>query len=266
MTTKNISKLVAGAAIALSSLTAHATIVEFETSLGNFKVNLHDENTPITVQNFLSYVNDGSYDNTIIHRTVENFVVQGGGAKFEGTLPPTWIETKGEITNEPVYSNVTATISMAKRGGQINSATSQWFINLKDNSTALDPVDSIGGGAYAVFGEVIEDGMSVVNAIADVPRCDTGHGGFAEVPMPNYTTEQCADSSHVPGQENFVTIYSVTIVNSASNTADSLSPVANTLYVEPTTPPPSGGDNSSSGGSMAWLSLSALLLLVRRKK
>lgn len=265
MTTKNISKLVAGAAIALSSLTAHATIVEFETSLGNFKVNLHDEKTPITVQNFLSYVNDGNYDNTIIHRTVENFIVQGGGAKFEGELPPTWIETKGEITNEPIYSNVTATISMAKRSGQINSASSQWFINLKDNSGALDPVDSIGGGAYAVFGEVIEDGMNVVNAIADVPRCDTTLAGFRELPMPDYTAEQCADTTHVPGQENFVTIYSVTIVDSASNTADSLSPVANTLYVEPTTPPPSGGD-SSSGGSMGWLSLSALLLLVRRKK
>ena len=265
MTTKNISKLVAGAAIALSSLTAHATIVEFETSLGNFKVNLHDEKTPITVQNFLSYVNDGNYDNTIIHRTVENFIVQGGGAKCEGELPPTWIETKGEITNEPIYSNVTATISMAKRSGQINSASSQWFINLKDNSGALDPVDSLGGGAYAVFGEVIEDGMNVVNAIADVPRCDTTLAGFRELPMPDYTADQCADTTHVPGQENFVTIYSVTIVDSASNTADSLSPVANTLYVEPTTPPPSGGD-SSSGGSMGWLSLSALLLLVRRKK
>lgn len=265
MTTKNISKFIAGAAIALSSMSASATIVEFETSLGNFKVNLHDETTPITVENFLSYVNDGNYNNTIIHRTVENFVVQGGGAKFEGTLPPVWIDTKAEIRNEPVYSNVTATISMAKRGGQINSATSQWFINLKDNSAALDPIDSLGGGAYAVFGEVIEGGMDVITAIANVPRCDTTLAGFRELPMPNYTADQCADTTHVPGQENFVTIYSVTIVDSATNTADSLAKVANTLYVEPTTPPPSNGD-SSSGGSLGWLSLSALLLLARRKK
>lgn len=250
------------ACLGMATFTSQATIVEFQTSLGNFKVNLHDETTPKTVENFLTYVNDGAYDDTIIHRTVDNFIVQGGGAKFEGTLPPTWLTPNASIMNEPVYSNVTATISMAKQSGKINSATSQWFINTVNNASVLDPIDAFGGGAYAVFGEVIEDGMNVVNAIADVQRCDTSYPGFRELPMPNYTSEQCTEK-FVPGVENFVTIHQIVIVDSSSSTADSLSPVTNKLYKEPVSPPTGGGD--SGGGSMAWFSAFALFAFGLRK-
>ncbi|WP_286232823.1 peptidylprolyl isomerase [Thalassotalea sediminis] len=249
--------------LGLSAASAQATIVEFQTSHGNFKVNLHDETTPKTVENFLNYVTEGKYDNTIIHRTVDDFVIQGGGAKFEGELPPEWIETNGTIENEPAYSNVKATISMAKQSGRINSASSQWFINLKDNSSTLDPVDVYGGGAYAVFGEVIEDGMNVVNAIAEVPRCDTGHGGFRELPMPDYE-DQCGDADAVPGQENFVNIYQVVIYDATVSTDADLTSTKNTLYEKSLEQPKSSG---SSGGSFSWF---ALLLcafpLVFRKK
>lgn len=256
------------AACALSAATCHATIVEFQTSHGNFKVNLHDETTPKTVENFLRYVNEGIYDDTLIHRTVDDFVVQGGGAKFEGTLPPTWIETFDAIKNEPVYSNVTATISMAKQRGEIDSATSQWFINLKNNAAVLDPVDIYNGGAYAVFGEVIEDGMDVIKAIAAVERCDTRHVGFREMPMPNYA-EQCGDASAVPGVENFVTVHKVVVFDSTVNTAGDLASVKNTLYKDNnSTPTPDNGSSSSSGGgSLSWLALMLLALpLVGRKK
>ena len=248
-------------ALGLTSVASHATIVEFQTSHGNFKVNLYDEGTPKTVENFLSYVTEGKYDNTIIHRTVDDFIIQGGGAKFEGTLPPAWIETNGTIVNEPVFSNVKATISMAKQGGKINSAASQWFINLKNNASILDPVDKYGGGAYAVFGEVIGDGMDVVNAIAAVERCDTKLTGFREMPMPDYE-DLCGNSSAVPGQENFVTVHNVVVYDSTVNSADDLSPAKNTLYKAAPDKPKS----SSGGGSFSWavLLLCALPLALRK--
>ncbi|GLX77178.1 hypothetical protein tinsulaeT_05180 [Thalassotalea insulae] len=249
-------------AAAFNSTNALATIVEFQTSHGNFKVNLHDETTPKTVNNFLNYLNAGKYNNSIIHRTVDDFVIQGGGAKFEGTLPPTWLETENPIDNEPVYSNVAATISMAKQSGKINSATSQWFINTKNNASVLDPVDPYGGGAYAVFGEVIEDGMDVVNAIAEIPRCNTGYDGFKELPMPDYQ-DQCGDASAVPGQENFVTIYQVVIYDNTTKTDDNLSSIKNTLYK---TSVDKADNNSSSGGSITWLALILLALPFCRKK
>lgn len=249
-------------ALGLGATTAQATIVEFQTSHGNFKVNLHDETTPKAVENFLQYVTEGKYDNTLIHRTVDDFVIQGGGAKFEGELPPEWIETNGTIDNEPVYSNVTATISMAKQRGKINSANSQWFINLKNNASVLDPVDVYGGGAYAVFGEVIEGGMNVVNAIAAVPRCDTGHGGFREIPMPNFE-DQCGDANAVPGQENFVTVYQVVVYDATVSTDADLTSTKNTLYEQSLEQPKS---DSSSGGSFSWFILMLCALPLLRKK
>jgi peptidyl-prolyl cis-trans isomerase A (cyclophilin A) len=247
-------------AFSLINFSAQATIVEFQTSQGNFKVNLHDETTPKTVENFLKYVTEGRYDNTIVHRTVDDFVIQGGGAKFEGTLPPTWIDADPAITNEPIYSNVTATISMAK-GSNINSATSQWFINTKDNSSSLDPYNR---GGFTAFGEVIDDGMDVVNAIAEIERCNTGFQGFTELPMPDYT---CSNTSAVPGVENFVTIYSVVIFDSTVSTDGSLASVKNTLYAEPVIGEPDSS-SSSSGGSMAWglLFFIGLISTFRSKK
>ncbi|WP_206485368.1 peptidylprolyl isomerase [Thalassotalea sp. G2M2-11] len=244
-------------ALGMSSINVQATVVEFQTSEGNFKVNLHDETTPETVNNFLNYVTQGKYDNTIIHRTVDDFVIQGGGAKFEGTLPPTWIDTDEPITNEPVYSNVTGTIAMAKRAGKINSATSQWFINTQNNASILDAVDVYGGGAYAVFGEVIDDGMDVVNAIAEIERCNTGYAGFKELPMPNYQ-EFCGNNDATPGQENFVTIYQVIIFDDTVSTDGDLASIKNTRY----DPNDSQKDKQSSGGSFSWFSLLLMLLVV----
>ncbi|MDO6445815.1 peptidylprolyl isomerase [Colwellia sp. 1_MG-2023] len=244
--------------LGLISISAQATIVEFQTSHGNFKVNLHDETTPKTVENFLNYVNSGSYNDTIIHRTVDNFIIQGGGAKFEGTLPPSWIDVEDSIINEPVYSNVKATIAMAKQGGVVNSATSQWFINLENNSTSGAQLDTQNGG-FTVFGEVIEDGMDVVNLIAAVERCNTGYSGFQELPMPDYA-EQCSDSSAVPSVENFVTIYQVVIFDSTVKTDSDLSSVRNTSLNNDTDAPT--GSEKSGGGTLIWYTLVFLGLLI----
>ena len=229
-----------------------ATIVEFQTSHGNFQVNLHDQATPKTVENFLKYVTDDRYDDTFIHRVVTDFVAQGGGHYFDGENIKN-IETYASVQNEPVYSNVKGTIAMAKLNNQPNSATSQWYVNLKDN-TSLDTSN----GGFTVFGEVIGDGMTVLEEIANLSRC-------GEIPMPNYSSSDCSAGTK-PGVENFVNIYDVIIIDDAANTADSLSPVKNTAINA------GGGDtpdnSSGGGGGTLWylLGLTALSLPLRMKK
>jgi peptidyl-prolyl cis-trans isomerase A (cyclophilin A) len=283
MTLSTLSKT-SIAALTFASLSVSATIVEFTvsngTSIETFKVNLHDETTPITVTNFLEYVSEGDYNNTIIHRTVDNFIVQGGGAKFEGTLPPVFIETRPVIQNEPVFSNVLGTIAMAKVAGNENSATSQWFINLADNS-ADRPDGSVGpkldtqNGGFTVFGEIIENGMTTINTIASIPRCDINSnnnsnvkGTFSALPMPNYSASDCANKL-VPGVENFITITSVNIADPTVNTASSLTPIKNTLLtvtppVTPT-PTPTPPKSSSGSGSIAWFGLAFTALISIRR-
>ena len=139
-------------ALLASCFTANATIVEMQTDLGSITVHLYDQHTPITVENFLNYVADGSYDGTVIHRSVDNFVLQGGGYRFDsGSLVP--IPTDPEINSEAGISNVRGTVALAKVGNR-PSGDSQWFINLKDNTT----LDHTSGG-YTVFGKITEESM-----------------------------------------------------------------------------------------------------------
>jgi peptidyl-prolyl cis-trans isomerase A (cyclophilin A) len=221
--------------------------VEFTTSQGSskssFKVNLHDETTPETVANFLKYVNDGDYNNTVVHRVEPGFVMQAGGFEFTGTLPLSPIATDSAIKNEPVYSNVRGTIAMAKVPGDKDSATSQWFVNLSNNSS----LDTQNGG-FTVFGEVIS-GMENIDIIAGISRCNS-------IPMPDYSADNCANN-FVPGVENFVTIESVIIFDANVNSADSLAATA-----------PAPTNSSSGGGSIAWFSLlfTGLIALRRRVK
>jgi cyclophilin family peptidyl-prolyl cis-trans isomerase len=159
-------------------------IVELDTSLGKIKVELNAEKAPITVKNFLSYVDDKFYDGVIFHRVIADFMVQGGGFK-DGAEK----ETKETIKNEwqNGLANKRGTISMARLSGQPDSASAQFFINLKDNAF-LDKAQP-DGAAYAVFGKVIE-GMDVVDKIAAVktgPKIMTAKGGrksrFDDVPV-----------------------------------------------------------------------------------
>ncbi|WP_085297755.1 peptidylprolyl isomerase [Cognaticolwellia mytili] len=259
MTLSTLSKI-SIAALTFASLSVSATIVEFTVSYGTstetFKVNLHDETTPITVTNFLKYVTDEDYNNTVVHRVEPGFVMQAGGFEFTGKLPLDAIPTDNAIKNEPIYSNVRGTIAMAKVSGNENSATSQWFINLSDNSGG-DPKLDIQNGGFTVFGEIVE-GMDKVDAIAALSLCGS-------TPMPNYTAEQCADTSFVPGTENFVTIVSAVVSDSTVNSADSLTPVKNTSI--PVTPPvtPTPPKSSSGGGSIAWFGLAFTALVSIRR-
>jgi cyclophilin family peptidyl-prolyl cis-trans isomerase len=136
-------------------------VVALETSLGTIKIELDEEKAPITVKNFLSYVDDKFYDGTIFHRVISGFMIQGGGFQDNKEKP-----TKAPIKNEAHngLSNKKGTIAMA-RTSDPNSATAQFFINHEDNAS-LNP-GGVDKNGYAVFGKVIE-GMDVVDKIANV--------------------------------------------------------------------------------------------------
>ena len=151
--------------------------VVMETSLGNITLELFREQAPITVENFLQYVNDGFYAGTVFHRVIQQFMIQGGGMTADMRQKPTRDPIRNEATNG--LSNERGTIAMA-RTNVVDSATAQFFINTVNNA----PLDNRGTDArsygYAVFGRVT-DGMDVVDRIAAVA---TGtRGPHRDVPV-----------------------------------------------------------------------------------
>jgi cyclophilin family peptidyl-prolyl cis-trans isomerase len=152
-------------------------VVEMKTSKGIIKIELFADKAPITVNNFLTYVNEGFFDGTIFHRVIKDFMIQGGGHNPDMSRKQTHAPIKNEANNG--LSNKRGTIAMA-RTADIDSATSQFFINHKDNTN----LDHKGEGprefGYCVFGKVIE-GMDVVDTIANV---QTGSKGmYNDVPV-----------------------------------------------------------------------------------
>jgi cyclophilin family peptidyl-prolyl cis-trans isomerase len=161
-------------------LTAVAKTALIETPLGNIEIELLEEDAPKTVANFLRYIENDRYHKTFIHRSVPGFVIQGGGFTFIDDVV-TGVETYPAVDNEFKVSNTRGTVAMAKIGGQPNSATSQWFININDNTT----LDNDNGG-YTVFARVIGDGMDVAEAINRLPRANAG-GSFGELPVIDFS-------------------------------------------------------------------------------
>jgi len=155
-----------------ASAPALAQKVKLATTAGDIVVEVDAAKAPKTVANFLQYVKSGHYDGTIFHRVIGNFMIQGGGMtadmKEKETRPPIVLESKNGLTNQR------GTIAMA-RTSDPNSATAQFFINVKDNDF-LNQEKSRDGNGYAVFGKVVE-GMDVVDKIKATP---TGPG---DVPM-----------------------------------------------------------------------------------
>jgi cyclophilin family peptidyl-prolyl cis-trans isomerase len=145
------------------SMTAYAgTLVQFRTTFGDIEVELYNQDKPVTVQNFIRYVQSGRYENEFCHRLVPGFVLQGGGFTLSNNVIST-IPAYPPITNEfgvgQKFSNVRGTLAMAKIGGDTNSATSQWFFNLVDN-TSLDSPDT--NNYFVVFGHVVQ-GTNILN-------------------------------------------------------------------------------------------------------
>lgn len=180
-------------------------VATIQTSLGDIVVELDDTNAPISVANFRQYIDEGFYDNTVFHRVVADFVIQGGGYDTDFAI---------KQTNDPIYneslnglSNLRGTIAMA-RTDDSNSATSQFYINVVDNPD-LDAVGGLPG--YAVFGEVTE-GMDVVDAIAAVPVEDKYD--LEDVPVENVVIESVTIADVSTGQPQ-ITDYGVQFLENA---------------------------------------------------
>jgi len=235
---------------------ANATIVEFQTVMGNFQINLYDNGTPQTVANFLDYVTSGAYADSIVHRSAPGFVIQGGGFFYDPGVPISTITANAPVANEPVYANVRGTIAMAKLGGDPDSATNQWFINLADNTQNLDGQN----GGFTVFGEVVGDGMNVVDAIAALPRF-AFESPFNQIPLTNYSATDFNNA--VPVDDSHLIIISAVVVTDPtvdSAGAAGLDPLPTTY--DPSAPAPGTPAPGSSGGGGALGAAGLLVLLV----
>jgi cyclophilin family peptidyl-prolyl cis-trans isomerase len=189
--------------------------------LGPIDLALFGQQKPITVTNFLRYVNEGRYflgpASSFVHRSVSGFIIQGGGyigADSGGNLQVTQVLAFPAIQNEPGISNRRGTIAMSQAGSDANSATCQWFINLADNGGPPNNLDIRNTtpqgdfGPYTVFGRVVNNSMTVVDAIAAVPRYNSG-APFDSIPLRNYTVPNpvmAANLVSVPGISQISTL------------------------------------------------------------
>ncbi len=167
--------------------------IQMKTSQGDIFIELNNELAPISTENFVRYANEGFYNETIFHRVIPNFMIQGGG--FDKDMKKK--ETHEGIENEwkNGLSNTRGTIAMARLGGQANSGTSQFFINVADNAFLDTPRD---GSGYAVFGKVVK-GMDVVDAIRVVPT--TTKGPYGDVPVEPVVIEKVTVLEHDKAME-----------------------------------------------------------------
>ncbi len=180
---------------AAASSSAYHTKVKFITNYdtdpgiafvpGEITIELYDDLAPLTVQNFLAYVNaanaSGDYDGTLFHRAVNGFILQGGG--YEAATPTAHIPVFPSVHNEADVvnrSNIAGTVAMAKVDGNPNSATSEWFVNLKDNNTGAAGAGNLDAqnGGFTVFGKVLDDGLALATAITNLPKTDVGLGSI----------------------------------------------------------------------------------------
>lgn len=175
-----VSRLMLLILLCLTSAAQAGTIVRVSTSMGDYSIELLDSTAPLTVQNFLNYVARNDYNGTYLHRVVRNFVVQSGGYSFQPYVGPIDIPKDPPVVNEFNVSNTRGTVAMAKFEGDPDSATSEWFVNLGDNSS----LDSTNGG-FTVFGVVLGEGMAILDAIDALPTLELG----AKAPSTPYITE-----------------------------------------------------------------------------
>ena len=190
---------------------SQATNVRIQTVLGDIDIELFDSAAPLTVANFLSYVNSGAYIDSFFHRSVPGFIIQGGGYTLTGTNSARKISVLPPVPNEfsSSRSNLRGTISMAKISGNPDSATSEWFINIDDNSANLNNQN----GGFTVFGQVVGNSLAIVDAIAQLPVYQAS-GAFNALPV----TKTVGTSGLT--LEHFVLVKSVSVIDTASEMAE----------------------------------------------
>lgn len=203
-----MKKLIAISVLLILNTVSMATVVRFETTVGVIDIEMYEDDAPVTVENFLNYVNRGDYDGTVVHRTDPGFIIQGGGFRFLGNKRFETVPTDQPIINEAQVSNTFGTISMARTSNP-NSATNQWFFNMANN-TVLNPSNENAG--YAVFGQVIR-GMESLNIIESLLRINffdaTPSGSFGEFPLYIY------DEGNNPNQSNPILASNVVKIDKA---------------------------------------------------
>ena len=241
----NNKKFLIAALCVLTPFFTNATVVEIRTSLGTIEVNLFDNETPKTVDNFLNYLDAGKYANNVVHRSIPGFVVQAGGFSFNGGFPIVRIDSDPAIENEPKLSNVRGTIAMAK-GNNPDSATSQWFFNTANNANSLDV--AVNAGGFTVFGQVLGNGMDVVDQINALGS--TTFEGLNDFPIQNEVVGQPITA------DNLVLISDIVVTDRAVATNTDLNPARNTLINTTSTP-----SSDSGGGAFTWFSLAMLIAL-----
>ncbi len=237
---------------------ANATIVRVDTVLGSFDINLYDNATPATVANFVNYVQTGAYTDSIFHRSVAGFIMQGGGFVTDVNAQVTAIPTNPPVVNEPVFSNIRGTIAMAKLGGDPNSATSQWFINVANNAGNLDGQN----GGFTVFGEVTGNGMAIIDALEALPVFAFA-SPLNELPLQDYSSTDFANNVPV-SNANLIIVNTISVIDSTVDSAGAagLNPTPTTAGGTTPPPPPSGG---GGGGGLGLFALLVLLLANRKR-
>jgi peptidyl-prolyl cis-trans isomerase A (cyclophilin A) len=188
--------------VVMPSVHAANPLVRVTSTYGDFTMELLQDKAPDTVSNFLGYVDRGEFSQMVIHRSVTDFVIQGGQFRWlgdcvklvAGNCGPVLVPVGPNVINEPGVSNVRGTVAMAKQDGFPNSATNQWFINLADNSANLDAQN----GGFTAFARVLGTGISVADAINDLSVTFVSDS-VAEMPVRDYTA-----SSTGPVEKNLV--------------------------------------------------------------
>jgi len=211
------------------------TVFKFDSNMGDVDVLMYEGDCPATVENFRKYIRADAYDNTIIHRSMANFVLQGGGFNYD-YVGDFWnieqlVNLFDPVVNEYQHSNTAGTIAMAKVGGDPNSATSQWFFNLGDNSANLDNQN----GGFTVFGEVLDAGMAdVINPMAAVPVYDAG-APLDTLPLRNYVNSltQLTDNNYLVLYDIYETsmTYSITGNTNPNLATPTINPATGQLSV-----------------------------------
>jgi cyclophilin family peptidyl-prolyl cis-trans isomerase len=203
--------------------------VRMTTVLGPIDIALFGQQKPITVSNFLNYIDQGRYfvtnanpqksGHSFIHRSVPGFVIQGGGYIDTLDSSATYsVLAFPAIQNEPAISNKRGTIAMAKLSGDPNSATSQWFINLANNGGSPSNLDTQNGG-FTVFGKVVDGTLTTVDAIAALPIVNAGGSPFDQLPVRNYTSPNPILYANVVAVPAIEYIATLSFTASSSDTA-----------------------------------------------
>lgn len=201
--------LVALALLGAGAASAQSTVLRMQTNVGTLDIQLLDAEAPKTVANFLTYVRAGDYNGVLFHRSISDFIIQTGGYRWPPGAPIVGVTKRNPVDNEfsPTRSNVRGTLAMAKVGVKVgnvepeNSATSEWFINLVDNSANLDTQNK----GFTVFARLSTPSLAVADSIGKLPTVNVGSqiSTWTNLPVYNWVQGTLLDSVNMVSFSKF---------------------------------------------------------------